>query len=54
VLPNLVLEGGSLLLFDVVYVDDIISIFYMGHLPTETKFNANIDYVVSMKWSHVR
>ena len=27
--------------------------FYMSHLPTITKFNANIGCVVSLKWSRV-
>ena len=34
-------------------MDDIISEFYMGHLPMITKFNANIGCVMSLKWSHV-
>ena len=53
-LPNEVLQGGTLLLFHVVYVDNIIKKFYMGHLPMKIKFNVNIGCVMSLKWSHVR
>ena len=35
-------------------VENITSRFYMGHLPMITKFNANIDRVMSLKRSLVR
>ena len=47
-------KRGTILLFIVVQVDNIVSRFYMGHLSMETKFNANIGRVMSLKWSHVR
>ena len=53
-LPNVVLKGGTLLPFNVVLMDNIISGFYLSHLLMETKFSANIGCVISLKWSHVR
>ena len=44
--------GGTLLLFNVVHVDNIVNKIYMGHLPMKTKFNANIGCVMSLKWLH--
>ena len=52
-LPHVVLGGGdSFNANDVEYMDNINSIFYIGHLPMKTEFNANIDCLMSLKWSH--
>ena len=50
----MLVEGETLILFVVVQVDNIVSRFYMGHLPMKTKFNANIGGVMSLRSSHVR
>ena len=50
-LPNLVLQGVTTLSFNVLQVVDIVSRFYMGHLPMKIKFDANVDCVMSLKWS---
>ena len=34
-------------------MDNIISNFYMSHLPMKTNFNANSGCVMSLKWSHI-
>ena len=47
-------KGGTIFSFIVVYVDNIMSKFYVGHLPVRTKFDANIGRVMSLKWSCVR
>ena len=49
-LPNLVLQGGTLLPFNVVQVDYINGKSYMNQLPMKTMFNANIGCVMSLKW----
>ena len=49
----MVLLGVTILLFNVVYVNNIISRFHMCHLPMITKFNAKIGCGVSLKWLHV-
>ena len=46
-------KGGTLSLFNVVQVKNIISRVYMGHLPMKTKLNVNIGCVKSLWWSHV-
>ena len=47
-------KEGVFLSNNVVQVVDIISNFYMGHLPMKTKLNANIDYAIFLKWSQVK
>ena len=39
---------------DIVWVGEIISKFYMGHSSMKTNYNADIGYVMSLKWSWVR
>jgi hypothetical protein len=51
--PYVDVIGGNLLLFNVVCVDNITSKFYTSHVPIQTKINAHIGCVMSLKWSHV-